>query len=70
MVRISYRWEQTPHCDDGMLTLWPGTAREIQFPMPSLKLADALATLMEDATTSAFEEGRASFKAQVSKLEV
>lgn len=64
-----FHWEQDGAGGaHGMMILWPGTAREFRLVVQDFKTANMLGTLINDATTEAFEAGRRSMQADVARI--
>lgn len=55
-----FEWDQYPDCDNGELTLWPGTRREQRVRMESFEEAQRLASNINAARKGAYAAGRAA----------
>ena len=68
-TRTLFRWEQDPAGgENGTLTLWPETSREMHLPMPDFRTANALGMAINGATKDAYSSGRRSMQFDVAQL--
>ena len=69
-TKTLFRWEQNGNGGDhGTMVLWPDTRREMRLIVADFKTANELGMVINGVTKEAFEAGRRSMQAEVSRLE-
>jgi len=70
-TKIHFRWEQDHGGgDQGILTLWPDSFRELRLVVQDFETANTLFTNIKGVTNEAFDAGRRSMQAEVGRIAI
>ena len=68
-IKPLFCWIQDPGGgDQGILTLWPGTPREMQLRVDDFRTANTLGMRINSVRKEAFENGRRSMRDEVASI--